>query len=152
MGILVAGPEDSTIFWIGLLTSGAISAFLIYILGWAMIPDVTEVDELMSGQRREGLYFGIMAFFQKLGSSVTLQMIGLILAWIGYQPEVAQTPQVLKGIRYLLFFAPAVFMVPACIVAYFMPMTREKHQALCDILKLKRENKEYDITPVKDLI
>jgi len=61
LGIQVAGPEDATLFWFGLVTSGAISACMIYMLGWAMIPDVTEVDELVSGRRREGLYFGIMA-------------------------------------------------------------------------------------------
>jgi Na+/melibiose symporter-like transporter len=124
---------------------------MVYMLGWAMIPDVTEVDELVSGQRREGLYFGVMAFVQKIASAVTLQVIGLILAWIGYQPDVTQTPETLLGIRILMFEAPVVFLIPGIIIAYYMPMTREKHQTLCDILKLKKENKEYDITPVKDL-
>ena len=78
-------------------------------------------------------------------------MIALILAWVGYQADVAQTSEALWGIRILMYEAPVVFLILACIVAYYMPMTREKHQALCDILKLKKENKEYDITPIKDL-
>jgi len=150
-GIMVAGPQDSTVCWIGLLTAGAVSACMVYQLGWAMIPDVTEVDELVSGQRREGLYFGVMAFVQKIASAVTFQVIGIILAWVGYQPDVTQTPETLLGIRMLMYEAPVVFLILACIVAYYMPMTREKHQALLDILKLKKENKKYDITPLKEL-
>ena len=150
-GILVAGPEDAMVFWINIFTSGAISACMVYMLGWAMIPDVTEVDELISGQRREGLYFGVMAFIQKVASAVTLQVIGLIMAWIGYQPDVTQTSETLLGIRSLMFGAPVVFLILGIIVAYYMPMTRKKHQILCDCLKLKKENKEYDVTPIKDL-
>ncbi|RLC01708.1 MAG: hypothetical protein DRH90_15625 [Deltaproteobacteria bacterium] len=149
--LTIAGPQDSTIFWISLVTGGAVSACMVYMLGWAMIPDITEVDELMSGQRREGLYFGVMAFIQKIASAVTLQLIGLILAWVGYQPDIAQTSEAIWGIRILMYAAPVVFLIPAIIIAYYLPMTREKHQALCDILKLKKENKEYDITPIKDL-
>ena len=149
--IFVAGPEDSIVFWIGLLTFGSISACMVYMLGWAMIPDVTEVDELISGQRREGLYFGVMAFIQKIASALAFQVIGIIMAWVGYQPAVTQTPETLLGIRMLMYEAPVLFLIIAIVIAYFLPMTRDKHQALCEILKLKKEKKEYDITPIKDL-
>jgi len=92
-----------------------------------------------------------MAFVQKLASALTLQVIGLILAWVGYQPDVTQAPETLWGIRILMYIAPVVFLIPAIIVAYYLPMTRDKHQALCDILKLKKENKGYDVTPIEDL-
>ena len=151
LGLTITGPEDSTIFWIGLVTSGAVSACMVYQLGWAMIPDVTEVDELMSGQRREGLYFGVMAFIQKIASALAFQVIGIIMAWVGYQPAVTQTPETLLGIRMLMYEAPVLFLIIAIVIAYFLPMTRDKHQALCEILKLKKERKEYDITPIKDL-
>ncbi len=154
LGIMmtVAGPDDATIYWIFAATSGAIGSCLVFLMGWAMIPDVTEVDELISGQRREGLFFGIMAFIQKISSALALQIIGVVLAWVGYQPDVAQTPEVAMGIRYLYCLGPALFLIIAVIIAYLLPMTEEKHQSLLGILELKQENKEYDLTPIKDLM
>jgi len=50
-----------------------------------------------------------------------------------------------------MFGAPVVFLILGIIVAYYMPMTRKKHQILCDLIKFKKENKKYDVTPIKDL-
>jgi len=93
-----------------------------------------------------------MAFIQKLASAATVQIIGLILAWVGYQPDVVQTEEAQWGIRMLISEGPVILLAIAIILAYFMPMTREKHRALRDILKLKKENKEYDMEPVKNLL
>jgi len=150
--IMVSGPENEILFWIVNVTGFAMSSVLVYLMGWAMIPDITEVDELITGQRREGLFFGIMAFIQKLASAATVQIIGLILAWVGYQPDVVQTEEAQWGIRMLISEGPVILLAIAIILAYFMPMTREKHRALRDILKLKKENKEYDMEPVKNLL
>ena len=40
----------------------------------------------------------------------------------------------------------------AAIFAYFLPLTSEKFQQLREVLQLKKENKEYDLGPIKDLM
>jgi len=152
MMMMVKGPEDAILYWFIVATGGAVRTCLVYLMGWAMIPDVIEVDELVTGQRREGLFFGIMAFIQKIATATALQIIGISMAWTGYQPDVVQTPSAALGIRLLYCISPVVFLLLAGIVAYFMPMTREKHRALRDIIKLKNQNMEYDISTVKTLM
>ena len=39
-----------------------------YVIPWAMVADVVEVDEAETGQRREGSYYAFASFFQKLAT------------------------------------------------------------------------------------
>ncbi|WP_338460804.1 MFS transporter [Synechococcus elongatus] len=38
--------------------------FCSYLIPWSMLPDVIEWDELQTGQRREGIYYGFMVFLR----------------------------------------------------------------------------------------
>ena len=55
-----------------------------YIVPWAMIPDIIEHDELKTGQRREGSFYALAAFFQKLGTGAALWLMGQVFAITGY--------------------------------------------------------------------
>jgi len=151
-GIFLTGPECEWLFLLGAGTGLAVGTIMVYQLGWAMIPDVTEVDELVSGRRREGLLFSITTFIQKLASGVTLQIVGLVLAWAGYVPDAVQTPGALLGIRMINYIGPVLFLILAMIFAYRLPLTPEKYEKLREILQLKKENKEYDLTEIQDLM
>jgi GPH family glycoside/pentoside/hexuronide:cation symporter len=37
-----------------------------YLVPWSMMPDVIELDELQTGQRREGIFYGFMVLLQKV--------------------------------------------------------------------------------------
>ena len=117
-----------------------------------MIPDVSEVDELISGQRREGLIFSVTTLIQKIASGVTVQIVGLVLAWAGYIPDAVQTPGALLGIRMVTYEGPVLFIILGMIFAYLLPLTPEKFKKLQEALRLKKENKEYDLTSIKDLM
>ncbi|MCA9947354.1 MAG: MFS transporter, partial [Anaerolineales bacterium] len=55
-----------------------------YLIPWSMLPDVVELDELETGQRREGIYYGFFVFLQKLGISLGLALSNFILEAAGY--------------------------------------------------------------------
>jgi len=124
----------------------------VYMLGWAMIPDCVEVDEYKTGQRREGLYFGFIAFIQKGGCALAMWILGIALSWIGYVPDVAQSERALTGIRTLLGLGEAGFLLLSILFCYFMPITREKHQALCEAIQLKKEGRECNEKCFADII
>jgi GPH family glycoside/pentoside/hexuronide:cation symporter len=151
-GIFITGPAFEWLFLLSAGTGLAIGTIMVYQIGWAMIPDVSEVDELISGQRREGLLFSVMTFIQKIASGVTIQIVGLVLAWAGYVPDVVQTPKALLWIRMIAYEVPVLFLILTMILAYLLPLTPEKFKKLQEVLRLKKENKEYDITPIKDLM
>ncbi len=136
-------PRNTILFYVILfLISGGIAT--VYMLGWSMIPDVVEVDEFKTGQRREGLYFGAIGFCQKASSAVALWLVGVVLSWVGYVPNVQQTPEALQGIRATLAIGSAFFLGLAIAMAYLLPITRERHNALREAIALKKEGKDYD--------
>jgi len=151
-GILINGPAFEWFFLLSAGTGIAIGMIMVYQIGLAMIPDVSEVDELISGQRREGLIFSVTTLIQKIASGVTIQIVGLVLAWAGYVPDVVQTPKALLWIRMIAYEAPVLFLIPTMILAYLLPLTPEKFRQLREILRLKNENKEYDLTSIEDLM
>jgi MFS family permease len=75
-----------------------------WVFPWSMLPDVIEYDEKMTGERREGVYYGLWAFLSKFTSALGVAVSGWALQLFGYVPNVEQTARALFGIR--LFPAP----------------------------------------------
>jgi len=111
-----------------------------YVLPWAMVPDVVENDEAISGQRREGSFYAFASFFQKLATGAALWMMGMALAQTGYITPVsgqelpAQPQSAVDAIRLFVGPVPAVLLIGAVIFAWFYPITRESHQATLEQL------------------
>lgn len=55
-----------------------------YLVPWSMLPDVIELDELNTGQRREGIFYSFIVFVQKicLGLAVNIVLQRLGTAWV----------------------------------------------------------------------
>lgn len=51
----------------------------LFTLPLSMIADVIDLDELNTGKRSEGSYYGFLTLFYKLSQSITLFLIGLVL-------------------------------------------------------------------------
>ena len=47
-----------------------------------MISDCVEVDELMSGERREGLFYSMATVSQKLAAASGVSVLGMIIDYI----------------------------------------------------------------------
>ncbi|MBE0685936.1 MAG: MFS transporter [Anaerolineaceae bacterium] len=87
-----------------------------WVIPYAMMPDVIEYDEMMSGERREGIYYGFSNFLTKFAVALGVAVPGWVLNWFGYVPNAVQTSQALLGIR--LFYA----LVPAVVIFLFIPL------------------------------
>ncbi len=116
-------PALGLIFFI--LSGAAMSGW--GVLSLSILADVIDVDELATGKRREGAYFGIQNLLMKMANSVAATAVGFVLAWIGYVRNVPQTAETQLGIKiaYTLFPA-AVFLITAVFFHLFFPLTREK--------------------------
>ena len=111
-----------------------------YVLPWAMIPDIIEVDEAKTGERREGSYYAFASFFQKLATGVAVWGMGQALAMTGYitpaqgQPLPVQPPAAVNAIRIFMGPVPAVLLFLSILFAWRYNVTRESHQALVEQL------------------
>ncbi|MCJ8278389.1 MAG: MFS transporter [Rivularia sp. ALOHA_DT_140] len=119
-----------------------------YLIPWSMMPDVIELDELRTGQRREGVFYGFMVLLQKFGLAFGLFLVGLALQASGFQeniPGQAQLPvqpdTALTAIRMTVGPIPTVCLIGGLILTYLYPITREMHSQM--LLELEeRRNKE----------
>ncbi len=104
-----------------------------YLIPWSMVPDVIEMDELETGQRREGVFYGLFVFLQKLGISLGLAMSNFTLEASGYINQVpgapipSQPPPVLMALRIFVSLVPALILVASFWVVRAYPITRERH-------------------------
>ena len=108
------------------------------VIPWSMVPDVIEADEMISGRRREGAYYGVVTFFQKSGTAFVLGLVQWILGWTGYQPGGQQPASALLAIRLLIGVAPAVLLGLSMFVAWKSPLGRREHAALRKKLERRR--------------
>lgn len=124
-----------------------------YLVPWSMLPDVIELDELKTGQRREGVFYAFMTLLQKVGLAVGLFLVGQGLAIAGFieatpgQPLPTQPNSALLAIRLAIGPLPTLSLILGLVLAYFYPISREVHSEI--LLKL-RERKAAQAQPIAD--
>jgi GPH family glycoside/pentoside/hexuronide:cation symporter len=122
-----------------------ISVSSAHVLPDAMFPDVIEWDELRTGRRQEGIYYGVMNFVRKTTGAVAIFIALQVLGWFGYQspPEgvtsFQQSALTLGAIRFLIGPLGAVLLFSAIGMAWFYPLTRERHARIRALLARKKE-------------
>ena len=96
----------------------------------AMVVDAADAEQLRSGRRDEGLYFGTYTFAYKLGVSVALVASGLALSAIGFSPIVAAQSE---STRFQLAMVPTYMLllsgVGALVFLSRYSITRERWEA-----------------------
>jgi glycoside/pentoside/hexuronide:cation symporter, GPH family len=101
-----------------------------WVCPWSMLPDVVEYDEKMTGERREGIYYGLWAFLTKFTGALGVAVSGWALSLFGYVPNVEQTTHALFGIRLFFAIVPAVVILISLPFLIWYPITRENHAKL----------------------
>jgi GPH family glycoside/pentoside/hexuronide:cation symporter len=122
-----------------------ISVSTAHVLPDALFPDVIEWDELRTGRRQEGIYYGVKNFIRKLTGAFAIFIALQVLGWFGYQspPEgvtfFQQSPTTLMAIRLLIGPFGAVLLFSAVALAWFYPLTRERHARIRKLLARRKE-------------
>lgn len=118
-----------------------------YLVPWSMLPDVTDLDELRTGQRREGVFYAFMTLLQKIGLAAGIFLVGQALGLAGFisatpgEPLPIQPDSALLAIRIAIGPLPTISLIFGLVLAYFYPITREMHTEI--LLKLQ-EQKQSD--------
>ncbi len=106
-----------------------------YIVNLSMMADVADADELASGRRREGMYFGVWGLVQKISFSLGPLITGAILALIGFQEGVDQQPEdSLFWMRAIFAFGGIPVSVVTILILLRYPLTESRVRELRAIL------------------
>ncbi|MDY6936082.1 MAG: MFS transporter [Cyanobacteriota bacterium] len=117
-----------------------------YLIPWSMLPDVIDLDELKTGQRREGVFYAFMVLLQKIGLAIGLFLVLKALDWAGYiestagQPVPVQPDSALFAIRIAIGPLPTIVLIGGMILAYLYPITQTVHAEILLKLQEKRQS------------
>ncbi len=138
---------------VGLGTGG------IVVMIYAIFPDIPDVDELKSGERREAIYSALVTFIRKFSSAFAIFAVSNVIGWAGYVPPIQETidgaaklieqPQsetFLIVLRLIFMLLPVVLLAFALFFALRFPLTPELHDRLNDLLVRQRANQSVDET------
>lgn len=130
---------------IGLATGG------IVVMMYAIFPDIPDVDELQSGERREGIFSALVTFTRKLSSALAIFLVSQVIGLAGYvRPveqvvngatrlvEQAQPAGFVLALRLIFVLAPVLLLALALLVARRYPLTPERHRRLNALLEKRR--------------
>ena len=136
---------------VGIGTGGVV------VMMYAIFPDIPDVDELQSGERREATYSALVTFIRKFSSALAIFAVSNVIGMAGYIPPIAQVqdgvtkmieqPQTdifLLVLRLIFTLLPVVLLVFALIVALRFPLTPDLHRRLNLVLEKQRQGKPVD--------
>jgi GPH family glycoside/pentoside/hexuronide:cation symporter len=96
----------------------------------AIQADVIDYDELHTGKRREAQYLALWGLVPKFIVIPSASLPLALLAWLGYQPNLPQSPEVLLAIRAVFALTPSAFSIAAFFIAWRFPISETVHRAI----------------------
>jgi GPH family glycoside/pentoside/hexuronide:cation symporter len=147
LGLFFVQPGQTTlVFVLGAVAGAGLAVG--YLVPWSMLPDVIELDELETGQRREGVFYGFFVLLQKVGLSLGLFISGWVLDIAGYikavpgLPDPVQPDNVLLALRVLVGPAGAAILLFSFVAVYLYPITRARHAEIRAELDKRKASKQ----------
>ena len=102
---------------------------------YAILPNVIDVDELMTANQRSGVYSGAMTLTRKLiQGALVMPLIGLFLQMVGFVSNTEQTTQVLS--RFFIFFigGPALLIIAGVFSAAWFELNPRNSEIIAEEL------------------
>ncbi|MBN2223675.1 MAG: MFS transporter [Deltaproteobacteria bacterium] len=131
-------PPTGGAFLFVLMGFAGIGTGAYFLFPYSILPEIIDSDELTSGTRREGAYFGIAFLIFKISIALAPFITGTVLAHIGYIPDVPQTQQTLLGIRLLVGAFPSAFFVLGFIFLWIFPLNKRNCEQIVQKLSVIR--------------
>jgi GPH family glycoside/pentoside/hexuronide:cation symporter len=113
-------------------------------------PDVTDVDELITGRRREATISTFSSFVKTMTSGFMTSVVGVLLEWFGVAQKDAKVPLFKAratnlhraltpgfGLKFSNAFLPIVFMAFSLLSLRKYRMTKEDHALIRRVLEEK---------------
>ena len=127
--------QNPYFFLILVFFSGAGQTFLVLEV-WALVMDVIDYQEKLSGRREEGTTYAFFSFTRKLGQTLAGVGSAALLGAIGYDGrQIEQSAEVLPKLYDISTLIPAITLLLMFVLLKFgYPLSKKK------LMELKAEN------------
>ncbi len=116
---------------------------------WNVFPFIPDIDEMISGQRREGLFAAVMTFSRKTTVAIATFFVGLLLQSGGFvKGSQVQPQEAINTIVMLLFVGTVGLLLVALWQALTFHLNKRTHKIFVDELeRLKANGLKQHVTP-----
>jgi oligogalacturonide transporter len=124
---------------------------------YAIFPDLPDVDELRTGERREGIFGALITLMRKFSGAVGIFIVSNVIGAAGYITPVEevvdgvtklidqpQSDQFVLTLRVIFVLVPVVLLSLSMLVASRLKLTHETHARLNNVLAVRRRGEELD--------
>jgi glycoside/pentoside/hexuronide:cation symporter, GPH family len=117
-------------------------AGIIFPLLWSMYADTADYSQWQTGRRATGLVFSASSMTQKLGWTLGGSITLWLLALYGFQANVEQDPETIKGIKYMMSYVPGIAALISGLFMIFYRLSDKKMEEIIADLDAKRAAEE----------
>lgn len=123
----------------------------VVVMMYAIFPDIPDVHELKTNQRREAIYSSLVTLFRKFSSALALFAVSNAIGWAGYvRPveklvdgatkliEQTQSDIFLLVLRVILALLPIILLSGSIFFAWRYPLSPDRHARMDKILSRMR--------------
>lgn len=133
-------------FIIGLAMAGTSTSI------YAILSDLTEVDELITSINRPGICSGMATFTRKIAAGLSSAMIGILLAMVGYDEKLAAAKEVQslatqKGIANIYVFAQIILLAITLCFTILFPVTKKEYDVVRKEISRRKGEDSSAATP-----
>jgi oligogalacturonide transporter len=149
------GPESPFLFVYIFAACAGIGLGGYFVSIYAIFPDLPDVDELRTGERREGIFGALITLMRKFSGAVGIFIVSNILGAAGYISPVEkvvngvtqlidqpQSDQFVMTLRVIFVLVPAILLSLSIFAANRLKLTHESHARLNRVLAARREGQE----------
>jgi oligogalacturonide transporter len=125
----------------------------VVVMVYAIFPDIPDVDELRSGERREGIFSAMTTFTRKISSALAVFVVAQVLQLAGYIPPMEQAGKLVEQPQtdsFLLSLRVAFALLPVALIAFGIffasrfPLTVNIYQRMERVLAERRAGSSTD--------
>lgn len=123
---------EFSLLWLaaGVIIAGLGRGALNYI-PWNTYNYMADVDQIVTAQRREGSFAGVMTFIRKATQALAVMSVGIILEMGGFISGAdAQSDQAVSTIVIMLAVGPIIVLMLGFYVSTFFKLSKETHEVL----------------------
>lgn len=116
---------------------------------WNVFPFIPDIDEMITRQRREGLFAAVMTFSRKTTVAIATFAVGVMLQEGGFvKGSQVQPESAVNTIAMMLFIGTAGLLLIALWQALTFHLNKQTHKIFVDeVERLKAHGSKQDVTP-----
>lgn len=115
---------------------------------WSVYNYLPDIDEAVTGKRREGIFAGVMTLVRKLAQAGAIWVTGYIITYGGYVSGAkTQSLEAMTTVTYVMVFGPIIVMLLGLILAWNFRLNADTHAILLSALERLRAGEKLPDNP-----